>query len=104
MHTVKDYTNSPTKNFDAVEDVKEWLGKRKWSEVSPQMASFKDINQFEFLAGIAGIKGFPVEAWYDLYHGGGAYRKLADARGREEDLERDYLQPGAIIQYPDTGE
>lgn len=79
MKTTIDYTNSPAKNFDAVEDIKEYLGAKKWAEVSPEMARITNVHQFNFFCGLAGIEGFPVQAWYDLYHGEGSYRKAMEA-------------------------
>lgn len=73
MKTTVDYSKSPAKNFDAVEDIKKYLGPRKWKEVSPEMATVTNVRQFDVLCGLAGIEGFPVVAWFDLYHGEGAY-------------------------------
>ena len=75
MKTVIDYTKRLTPKFDAVEDVKEWLGTDKWNEVSPKMAQISNPQQFAFLAGLAGVHDFAVEAWYDLYWGDGAYKR-----------------------------
>ena len=69
MHTTKDYAGSPTKAFDAVEDIKAWFGVKKWKEVSPAMAKITSRNHFEFYASLGGISGYPVKAWYELYHG-----------------------------------
>lgn len=74
MHNTIDYSKSLAKHFDAVEDVKDWFGDR-WSTVSPLMGQIKDPVQFEAWAGFAGVSGFPVEAWYELYHGGGSWAK-----------------------------
>ncbi len=87
MHNTVNYKNSPAPKADAVQDVKEWLGAKKWKEVSPQMAKVKDPQQFDFLAGIAGISGFPVMAWYDLYHGEGSYEKAWDLLEAEAEFE-----------------
>lgn len=73
MHTTVDYTNRLTKAFDAVEDIKNLLGIKKWDEVSPLMAQVTDVRQFTLLADLGGVRGYPVEAWYDLYHGQGAF-------------------------------
>jgi hypothetical protein len=77
MHNNKDYSNSPCKNFDAVQDIKDYLGKKKWAEISPQMAHIKDKEQFEMYCSVAGISGFPVRAWYELYHGQGSWNMTA---------------------------
>lgn len=74
MHVTRDYTNSPAKAFDAVQDIKEWLGDR-WDILSPEMAKVTDVDEFMILASFAGIRGYPVRAWYDLYHGQGAFEK-----------------------------
>lgn len=78
MHTTIDYSNSPAPNFDAIEDIKEYLGQTKWDEISPEMAKVISPKQFEFYCCITGISGLPVRAWYDLYHGQGAYDKNWD--------------------------
>lgn len=74
MHTVKDYRNSPAKAFDAVEDVKEYFGNR-WAEVSPLMREMTNPKQFSQWAAFSGVYGYPVEAWYELYHGEGSWAK-----------------------------
>ncbi len=74
MHTIIDYSQSPSKSFDAVEDIKEWLGKDRWAVVSPEMAEVKDQERFELYASLAGISGYPVKAWFELYHGQGSWR------------------------------
>lgn len=79
MKTVKDYGQSPAKAFDAVEDIREYLGEVRWTAVSPQMAQVRDPKQFAFYCMLAGIEGYPVEAWYELYHGGGSWTKALEA-------------------------
>lgn len=74
MKQIKDYSKSPAKAFDAVEDVKAWLGSR-WAVASPEMAKVRDPEQFALWASFAGIEGYPVEAWYELYHGKGSWTK-----------------------------
>jgi hypothetical protein len=56
-----------------VEDIKEYFGAAKWREVSAAMRSISSRRQFAFYASLAGIEGFPVQAWYDLYWGQGAF-------------------------------
>ena len=74
MHTTIDYSKSPCAAFDAVNDIKEWLGQERWDKVSPEMAKVKDQEHFMHYAGLAGIQGFPVQAWYELYHGQGSWK------------------------------
>lgn len=73
MKTTIDYSSSPAKHFDAVEDIKSYLGKARWDLVSPQMATIRDRETFAAICSFAGIEGFPVEAWYELYHGQGSW-------------------------------
>lgn len=74
MHTTIDYTNSPSQAFDAVEDIKNYLGLDKWNEISPMMAKVANCGQFALYASLAGVQGFPVKAWYELYHGQGSWK------------------------------
>ncbi len=84
MKMTRDYSKSPSKNFDAVEDIKSWFGPQKWAQVSPMMAREKNPNAFSFYCMIAGIDGFPVQAWYDLYHGEGAFIRALATEGMKE--------------------
>lgn len=79
MHTFISYKDRPSPKFDAIEDIKVWLGYERWEDLSLIMARVTNPSQFQFAASLAGIEGFPVEAWYDLYHGEGAYNKAWDA-------------------------
>lgn len=72
MKTIVDYAKSPAPKADAVNDVKDYFG-TKWNEISAHMRQIKDVEQFELWANFAGVEGFPVKAWYDLYWGEGAY-------------------------------
>ena len=74
MKATIDYSKSPAKAFDAVEDIKSYFGDR-WDIISPEMAKIKDIDEFMTVANFAGIRGYPVRAWYDLYNGEGAFAK-----------------------------
>lgn len=90
MHREVRYGERLTPKFDAVEDIKQWFGKRKWNEISPQFAKVTDPRAFQFLAGMGGVQGFPVEAWYDLYHGEGAWAKVwaeIEEHGEDYDVE-----------------
>jgi len=75
MKTTIDYSTSPAKAFDAVNDIIEHLGERKYNEISPQISLVKDHNQFAFYCMLAGIEGFPVKAWYEHYHGEGTWKE-----------------------------
>lgn len=80
MRTTKDYSKSPAPKFDAVQDIMEYLGREKYDElIENGMGEFKNPNQFSFFCMLAGIDGFPVEAWYDHFHGEGSF-KAAIAR------------------------
>lgn len=78
MKTKKDYSDRNTPYFDAVEDVKDYFGAR-WTKVSAIMGRIKDPYGFQACANFAGLEGFPVEAWYELYHGGGSWAKAIKA-------------------------
>lgn len=78
MKTTKDYSKSPAKSFDALEDIRDYLGAARWEALYPQMKAVTHPRQFTFFCSIAGIEGFPVTAWYDHYHGQGALTKAWD--------------------------
>lgn len=80
MHITIDYSKSPSKAFDAVEDIKEWLGAERWDVISPEMAKVKNCEAFEMYASLAGVQGYPVVAWYELYHGQGSW-EAGNAQG-----------------------
>lgn len=73
-----DYAHSPAPRFDAVEDVKNYFGGR-WDTVSEIMCKVTDPDQFRVLANFAGVRGFPVIPWYELYHGEGAWAQKGGA-------------------------
>lgn len=73
-HSTIDYSNRAAPAFDAVEDIKGWLGQETFDKVSPEMAKVKHCGEFTLLCSIAGIQGFPVKAWYELYHGQGSWK------------------------------
>lgn len=78
LNGTKDYSQSPAPAFDAVEDIKALFAasNRNWDTISRQMATIKDASAFAQWADYAGIQGYPVEAWYDLYNGQGSYKKF----------------------------
>lgn len=73
MHITIDYSISPSPKFDAIEHIKEWLGQERWDKISPEMSKIKDHAQFQLIASFGGVQGFPVKAWYELYHGDGSW-------------------------------
>lgn len=75
MKTTIDYTKSAAPNFDAVQDIIEYLGWDKYDQLAPQMGKVTDVDTFIAYCSLAGIEGFPVRAWYDHLHGQGAFQK-----------------------------
>lgn len=75
MKATINYSKSPAPNFDAVNDIMEYLGE-KYSEIAPQIGKVLNTEHFAFYCGLAGIEGFPVKAWYDHFHGQGAWDKM----------------------------
>jgi hypothetical protein len=78
MHYTKDYSKSPAPHFDAVEDIKDYLGEAKYAQISPEMALVTDCRQFSFYCMLAGISGLPVRAWYEHFHGQGSWAEPTD--------------------------
>lgn len=81
MHTTIDYSKSPAPQCDAVNDIKDYLGP-KWDQVSEMMRSVTHCGHFAMYCSLAGISGYPVCAWYELYHGQGSWKgeQLDDIR------------------------
>jgi len=75
MHSTIDYSKRLAPAFDAVQDIKDYLGQERFNKVSPEMAKIKHCGQFAMYASLAGINGFPVKAWYELYHGQGSWNE-----------------------------
>ncbi len=73
MHYTRDYTNSPAKAFDAVQDSKDWLGER-WETVLIVLRRANTQEQFRLMCDIAGIRGYPVVALYEHIHGEGSWK------------------------------
>lgn len=74
MHNTIDYSKSPAPAFDAVEDIKSWLGPDRWAKVYPELAKITHCGNFAMYCALAGIQGFPVIAWYEHYHGKGSWK------------------------------
>lgn len=77
MKTTIDYAKSPAPAFDAVEDIKDYLGDR-YDKIAHEMGRIHDPELFGLFCDFAGISGFPVGAWYDHFHGQGAWIKAQD--------------------------
>lgn len=75
MKTTVDYSDDPAAKHKAVEDIREYLGNKRYETVVPAMKSVSDPHQFQMFCSLAGIHGFPVRAWYDHFHGEGAFDK-----------------------------
>jgi hypothetical protein len=74
MHYTIDYSKSPAKAFDAVEDIKEYLGDR-YDSIAELVSEVSDCDRFRNYCGLAGISGFPVKAWYEHFHGQNSYKE-----------------------------
>lgn len=61
----------------AMEDIRDWFGDR-WPKIDAIMRDVKDGREFTIGAEFAGVRGYPVIAWYDHYHGDGAYAALPE--------------------------
>jgi hypothetical protein len=84
MHATIDYSKSPAPAFDAVEDIKSWLGQAKWNQVHPMLSEISNVRMFEAYANLAGIQGFPIVAWWESIHGEGSWDKAWDALEAKE--------------------
>ena len=61
------------KKAKALEDIKEWLGEKKFDEVTELLKSdesSKNFDKFAFYCGLVGVQYYPVEAWFEEIHGG----------------------------------
>ena len=74
MHAVISYANSPCPSTDAVNDIKEWFGDY-WDAISQKFSKVSDCRLFAIYAALAGVQGYPVIAWYELYHGQGSWKQ-----------------------------
>lgn len=72
MRVTKDYSQSFAPNWEAVNDVMNYLGDR-YAAIAAQMKEVIDPDHFSFYCAFAGIEGMPVRAWYDHFHGEGNF-------------------------------
>ncbi len=68
-----DYSKSPAKAFDAVEDIKDYLGDR-YDHMVELIENVSDCERFAFYCSMMGISGFPVKAWYEHFHGQNSFK------------------------------
>ena len=75
MHNTIDYSKSPAPQFDAVQDVKDWLGEERYAKlIDAGIGRETNCGRFALYCSFAGIKGFPVKAWYEHFHGQGSWK------------------------------
>jgi len=68
-HVDIDYTNRADKTAAALKDVEEWLGSKRFKDLSQHLKEYTDSRQFAFVCSFAGFSGFPVIAFYEHIHG-----------------------------------
>jgi len=85
MKQVIDYSKSPAKAFDAVEDIRNYLGDR-YDTIANHVKTIKSPRIFGFACSFTGIEGYPVRAWYDHFHGQGAYDRAWDELEGGDDM------------------
>lgn len=95
MKRTVDYSKSASPRADALQDVIEELGERWDSARASGLNKVTDTEQFAAWAGFAGIEGAPVEAWYDHYHGQGAWEKET---GWSHFDKRNEFHPAKVIR------
>lgn len=72
MHVTRDYSKSEAPNWEAVNDVMNWLGDR-YSTLAALMRTVIDPDEFALCCELLGFSGKPVQAWYDHFHGEGNF-------------------------------
>lgn len=73
MHTTIDYSQSQAPRFDAVQDIKDYLGMENWNMAQQAFRMVRHASRFKAYCHLIGVQGFPVKAWYDLNWGQGAW-------------------------------
>lgn len=75
MHNTIDYSKSPAPSFDAVEDIREWLGEERYARlIAAGIGNELHCRRFALYCSFIGIQGFPVKAWYEHFHGQGSWK------------------------------
>ena len=73
MKIVVDYSKTVCPQFDAVNDIMDYLDDR-YELLAGEMQKVRDQNQFACLCSFMGIHGFPVKAWFNHFFGGDAWK------------------------------
>lgn len=78
-----DYSRTLTPFFDAVEDVKDWLGERGWRELQKELKYTAPL-EFWYVCKRYELTPFQIQAVYDMIHGEKAWiRDVNDKTGVE---------------------
>lgn len=77
MKTTIDYSNDPAPMHKAVEDIKDYLGDA-YDNAAEVVKRLESRELFSQVCGFMGIEGLPVRAWYDHFHGEGAFAKESE--------------------------
>jgi len=68
-HYNTDYSGlaEPEKSKQAIEDIKGYLGEKTFAKVNAEFLADppENFDHFAFICTFAGVKGFPVRAWYN---------------------------------------
>jgi hypothetical protein len=73
-----DYSKSPTKAYDAIEDIKEFLGRERFTRITQTLSTARNPLHWRLALAFAGVQGYPVVAWYELVHGQGTWVEPED--------------------------
>lgn len=66
-YTGYDHLEGDEKARAGVQDVVDWLGQERFDGITDALrreAPRPSLERFRLLAGLAGVQGYPVEAWY----------------------------------------
>lgn len=92
MHFTKDYSASPAPMFDALQDLKDWIGEDRWDGFYAAASAVDNAFDLKLqLAIFAGVEGKPVEALWEAIHGQGTWEE-AYSRGLQAACNRAYLR------------
>lgn len=71
-HYTRDYSTltGSAKSSAAIADIIDFLGDNKFDELTAEFRRYRhlELDQFACFVGIAGISGYPVEAWHDYIY------------------------------------